>query len=536
MVGAIVTKEILLTPHALPGLLVIRAPYNASLIEHLKNVEGDRYPGSHWDTASRAWVIAKEHLPFFREKAQRLGFLLTERLSPLEITFQGRPDFTSYQNRALDRLSTQRALFLQWEMGLGKTATAICAAEQIPGVCLVIAPQNVLSHWEEQIAKWSSPGAEPSILKIVASKKAPDTFETLPKFVLTSYGMIHKIPSAIAPALIVFDEMHYLIHGDSARSKKCRDFSLRFPHAYRLGLSATPVSSQIHNIYQQLDVLCPHRYGTWFQWVTFYHNTDHDGYEGALQVHGVRKDRFSHLLLRLEQIYDVATKSDAADRLPSVAWQRKSLGAASRASTALNLSNWKNEQQKLAFERASKVREVVSPPAEGKVIFITYLRKTCQMLSEMYECPSITGELPSTKRLSLLRNTDIAVATLRSINEGIELPEFTTVYVVESFPVPLYMTQVLARFVRFGQTAPVSITFLEFTNTSDEIIAQKLVTRIQEQSKLINQNSLQSQLQNTLTISTKSEDFLTELKDALATGAEEVSAASDWDYDYTDDE
>lgn len=540
-------KIVRITPHELPGLMYARFSYNPTLIEHIKNVVGERYPGSFWDAPRKAWVVSKDHLPAIMAKAERMGCTvnLTEETYS-GIDFHPLPEFTEYQKRAIKKLSTQRALLLQWEMGIGKTALAICAADQIPGICLVVAPQNVLFQWEEQIARWSSNKNLESIHRIGINKdEVPDDLARI-KFVLVSYGMIHKLPPTINPTLIVYDELHYLIHKASNRSKLCKDVSLKFPHAYRLGLTATPISSQLYNVHQQLDILCPHRYGTYYQWVTFYHKTDCNGYEGALQIHGLREDHFDDLIQRLSQICDIATKSDASGNLPDVNWAQQSLGEASISSTAFTLQNWKKEQQKLALERATKVAEFATvqqkqleaeypdEQSRPKTIFITYLRRTAYALGDLLGCDVVTGELPSKKRLSILSKSKLVVATLRSINEGIELPQFTRIYVVESFPVPLYMTQVLARFIRFGQKVTVFVTFLAFCNTSDEIIPMKLLSRLQEQSKIVPENVLQRDLRNLLTGVGDDDTFLKELCSSLQATGRSTIDDSDWDFEYDD--
>lgn len=539
------SKILTVTPCALPGLLTLRFPYNPALIEHVKNVTGERYPGSSWNSTNKVWTVAQDHLEWVVSRAQRMGFEIVEaKDAATHIDLHPHERFTDYQIRALERLSRQRALLLQWEMGLGKTATAICAADQISGKCLVVAPSNVLSQWETQINLWSQLSKDHLFYTVKANSKFDDDFERA-KFVLISYGMLQHLPPMPNLSFLVFDELHYLIHKQSNRSVACRELSLAYPHAYRLGLTATPISSQLYNIHQQLDILCPGRYGTYYQWVTFYHVVDHDGYEGALQIHGLREDRFDDLVRRMTDISDVVTKADAVDRMPPTNWSQEILCNVSTPSTAFSLKNWKVEQQKLSSERAFNVvkfatlqqqrlqAEFKDLEQRPRTLFLTYLRKTCYELAELLNCAAITGELPPKKRLQILRESKLAVVTLRSINEGIELPEFTRIFVVESFPVPLYMAQVLARFVRFGQKNPVYITFLTLGNTSDEIIQQRLLTRLEEQSKLIRTGGLQQDLHNLLAQDENDESFLVDLKKVLTS----ESADSDkWDceFDYED--
>ena len=116
---------------------------------------------------------------------------------------------------------------------------------------------------------------------------------------------------------------------------------------------------------------------------------------------------------------------------------------------------------------------------------------------------------------------------MRSINEGLDLRRYTRVYMLESYPVPRYVTQVLGRFVRLYAKDAVEVYFCKLSGSSDDIVTNKLLQRMSEQSTIVRQGKVESGLSQLLTLDETSEDFLDELRAAADSWQDDDP--EDWD-------
>ncbi len=150
---------------------------------------------------------------------------------------------------------------------------------------------------------------------------------------------------------------------------------------------------------------------------------------------------------------------------------------------------------------------------------VCYLRKTAELISEALGLPAVTGDIPAHKRADVLAGTDSAVVTMMAINEGIDLRKFTNVIVAESYPVPRFVEQVIGRFVRLFAAEPVTVSFLRLSGTSDVVISERLVDRLQEQAAVAASGKLRQGIENTLRMNYESDTFLESLKDQLTSSS-----------------
>lgn len=504
---------------AWPGVYRAIAPYSEKLNAVLK--AGIRWFDYHKSLGPKAWYIPKERIqPLLNEELPAAGIHCSEIVHPMRR--RSRRELSDHllphQRHSIEAALTERVRLLQFGVGTGKTLTALETASQVDGATLIVAPRVVLPHWHAEIAKWGYFEYK-EIWEQRTGRKIP---EDQPDVVLVSYGSLHTLPPLWRYDCLIYDELHYAIHQKSKRSQALAELSMKNGRAIRLGLTATPTSAESHNIHGVMHALCPHRWGSWYQWTERFHETDQGGYEGARRVHGLRQDKLQELSELCGTITDIVTQADLGDRLPPVTWSVTDGKAPDKKSEIKNsitsLKAWNKEQERLTKARVAAVASMNLPTSTA---IVCYLRKTAGVIGTTLNLPVVDGSIPPHKRAELLADAPSAVMTMMAINEGIDLRKFTNVLVVESYPVPRFVEQVLGRFVRLYATEPVHVSFLRLAGTSDTVISERLVARLEEQATLMREGKLRSGILNTLRLNIESDSFLEKLQKELQ--------SSDWE-------
>lgn len=497
---------------AWPGVFRLVAPFDRSLNAFLK--EGFRWFDYVLRVGPRAWYLPEERLNEITEWGKRHDYeVVVHYLSPIRCPEPTQLPLNFHQTMAHRRALRERALILQWPTGAGKSLVAIALSQHVHRT-LIVAPRTVVPNWVAEYAKWC-PDIE--VTDIRPSRKLP---AEQPTTLVCSYGTLGKLPIAWHYDLIVYDELHNTMHSTSQRTQRAVSLSLDNPKAIRLGMTGTPVSTKLYDYWQQLHTICPHRYGTRNQWQDRFHVVTRDGYMGARQVGALREDAKEEYIETIEGVVDIIGQDEIAKLYPPVRWGKITLQNTGKASAPKNLKAWQAEQTRNAARRVAAL-STHGIPTDRPYAIVTYLKDTALRAAKAFQIPLITGEMPAHKRVELLREAPAFVATMMAINEGLSLPRFTNVYILESYPVPRFVEQVCGRFVRAYATAPVQITFCQLAGTSDDIITYRLCERLREQDALYRSGEIRRGMQDTLTLNVNSEEFLQGLHESLAGPANE---------------
>lgn len=106
----------------------------------------------------------------------------------------------------------------------------------------------------------------------------------------------------------------------------------------------------------------------------------------------------------------------------------------------------------------------------GTIIFCEY-KATVYALAELLKCPAITGDISADERRRLIKESQLVVATIPSISEGIDASHLHTVVFFEESTVPGEMYQAISRVRRLGQNAEmVRCYYLFASKTIDEVV------------------------------------------------------------------
>lgn len=209
--------------------------------------------------------------------------VLAAGYTPREFDMAIRP--RDYQRVAAELALATRQLLVADDLGLGKTATAICALTD-PSMrpALVVTLTHLPRQWEDELTRFV-PGLrvhrirDGALYNIAERSNRPrrrkdaaagqgtlggvDAEAKLPDVIVTSYSKLTKWGHLLAGLVksVVFDEVQELRRNDSVKYAKARAIALGADA--RIGLSATPVYNYGGEVYNVLDVLAPGVLGTW---------------------------------------------------------------------------------------------------------------------------------------------------------------------------------------------------------------------------------------------------------------------------------
>jgi SNF2 family DNA or RNA helicase len=209
----------------------------------------ERYP---MDVPDRKYLErrAAQH----RARLDAIEDLLSGKYEPpqFELALQPR----RYQRLAAEIILRGGSLLLADDVGLGKTATAICTFTDkrlLPALVVTLA--HLPRQWEKEVQAFA-----PALKTHVLRKAQPYDLRSrgvMPDVIITNYhklaGWQEVLPSMIKS--IVFDEAQELRHRGSAKYQA----ATRIARAaqFRTGLSATPIYNFGGEIYNVLDALRP---------------------------------------------------------------------------------------------------------------------------------------------------------------------------------------------------------------------------------------------------------------------------------------
>ena len=440
-------------------------------------------------------------------------------LAPLALEAEG---LREYQRDGatwiLHMLRSHGAALLADEMGIGKSAQAIAAADVLGGGVLVICPAVVVPHWEAQITRWALHfgitgdfGEAPAGTRRKSVRL--DWAQQQKRWEVLSYEAAAKRLSLGGVRAVVLDEIHYLKNARAKRTEAIRTLLDACPvRPFLIGLSGTPMTARPCDLWAVLDTLFPGRFGSFWQFSKRYCNGHYEPIPGTERScwdssgssnEGELSARLAHYMLR-------RTKADVALELPprqrvmlEVAMPNgaaKGLEAArialasSRSTTSLQALLSASEDHKLDAAEAL-AREVLE--AGGRPLLLTLRRSTATELGIRLCCPHVTGDTPVELRRALLLGLEplgrgaptsslaAGVATLASVTTGIDLTEFDSVIFVGLDWVPSTLLQGEARIHRIGQRKSVTAYYLIGLGTADEVVRERVIDRLDTLATLL---------------------------------------------------
>lgn len=501
---------------ALPYMLELHFPYRADLPGKLKVYPGITYAP---ELGKGTWILPIEAAPWVCELAHREGFGVLDRSNAFSKSKKPRKEkkLYPYQNetraRILQAPSSLRNTMIAYEMGLGKTATAIRTIAREKGQVLILCPSIVRPVWESEIQKWA-PKIAKRVITIETSKDLNAKWATSNSIVIMSYGIFTRNAIALAldfsPKAVILDESHYLAKATSKRSRAVAAFSRENPHTLILELTGTPISNLPENLWNQLNILYPGRYGTFFQFCKRYCVAKENIYTKSGFSYSGLNDVFAHeLKARLAEVCHRVTKKEVAHLLPAFRLSRISVKGSdfSGGFTEKAYSSWLEAQTDTRVEATIAWVQNKLTTVDHVAINCNF-RKTAEKLGKELTSKKVAptiiridGRTPIRERERMITEargskSSVVIATIGSIGIGINaLAAYSHALFAELSFWPAACLQAIARYYRLGAQDDVGIDVLVSSAAIDQVIESNLRKKIRDINTVIAEGTTEETLE-----------------------------------------
>lgn len=248
---------------------------------------------------------SKQH----RDNIARLDQLIDTKYKPRNFDLEIPP--RDYQRRAAEILLARKSLLIADDVGLGKTATAICALvdrQTLPAVVVTLA--HLPRQWERELNRFA-PDLFSHVIKKKTPYELPKYFGKGPDVLITNYHKLDGWGDILSNycKTIVFDEIHELRHEDSQKYRAAK--LIADECEFRCGLSATPIFGYGGEIFNVMNILAPGHLGSNAEFLREWcnHQWQHDKLEDPEAFGSFLKDEY--LMIR-------RTRKDVGRELPGL--------------------------------------------------------------------------------------------------------------------------------------------------------------------------------------------------------------------------
>lgn len=425
-----------------------------------------------------------------RSARPRLREMLTPHFLPQVTTVSLKP----YQRTGAAWLLRHPKALLADDMGLGKTIQAIYAAAKMISSgrvkgAIVVAPNTLLSNWQEEFARWA-----PSLCSVRLRPRGKER-DAVWKAALGRYHVIvinyeqlrSVVPSMAAcrDHLIIADEAHRLRNADAQVTAGMRELAPETMWA----LTGTPIERDAEDLATLLAILMPHRFSLQDK------NLSPTALRSQAEPYILRRKKsevLSDLPDVIEQIELVELSSAQAIRYekvlarPASAESAQALKQLSRLRQTCDADPSTGESSKV--DRAAEIIGDIADLGE-KVIVFSFTRRPLELLEDRLKALStiwlrrLDGRVSPVERekaLAAFRAHPGAAALLLSAQiggEGLTLTAANHVIFVNQWWNPSKNAQARDRVVRIGQEKGVSVYYLICKDTVEEYVQQILVRK-----------------------------------------------------------
>jgi len=335
-----------------------------------------------------------------------------------------------------------------------------------------------------------------------------------------------KPKKLVSPSeMVVLDEIQYVSNHKSLRAKAVRTYLKQKRPKAVIALSGTPLTAYPKDLWNPLDILFPGRFGTWFGFTKRYADGHYEDIEGLdKEVWDCKgSSNLEELGSRLSTVMIRRTKNEVQE-LPERQRIVLPIEIADkvRKSMIRAFADIDNAKSVLTALSAAEMHKI--PPAcelaldlakqDHRVLLLTTRRQTAEDIAKRLRksgviAPWVTGEDPPGKRRDILNKTEsIAVATIYSIETGINLTSFDAAIFVGLDWLPKTLLQTEARIHRIGQTKRVLYYYLIGLGTIDEIIRSRVIERLEHYAILMGGTEKDEEHKLATSLGRKSDDEL----------------------------
>ncbi len=393
------------------------------------------------------------------------------------------------------------------EQGLGKTIQAAAFLALHPDETypiIVVTKTTIKAQWAWELIRWMK--IEKSKVQVINSSKelALPGYEVY----VTTYDMLkdEKVFSLITPKTLVLDECQAIKNHLSGRAKAVQKVSEKCEHI--LGLSGTPIKNNAGEYFTILNILQPKLFPEYNRFITRWCDSYSNMY--GYKVGGLsRPDEFRELtkdfVIRRTKAEVLPDLPELSRRFYHVELGKKFQGAYEQASKELEELYYQDEDDNTGaamiavmtrmrkITGLSKVTECVEFVADHvvstgrKITVFTHHHSVMDLLQiklneylkplNYAEVMRLDASMDSTKRAAVVRDFEsneckVLLASTLAAGEGLNLQFISDAVMLERQWNPANEEQAEARFHRFGQKNPVTVTYMIADGCIDEYFTE----------------------------------------------------------------
>lgn len=376
-----------------------------------------------------------------------------------------------------------KSTFLTYETGLGKSGVA---AQLVIGQrkILIITSANHRYTWIDELTKWwqYTPGDILTIEKGTDWQRVDNQ-----RVIVCTPHILHKCGPRSFSA-IIFDESQAFKNRETRAWNAAHALVENNPDSIRVLLSATPAANEPKDLWAQLELLWPGRFGTQWQFLNRYCVEHKDEY--GTSYSGINPVNHKELKARFEAVTYRATKIDAVlgGHVPPLVMQAHSL---TREEDKLGrMLKYVTE----AIQTNKHVGIFFFHPTSAEQFAERLIGYAKLMPPETIASLPLTGKTPAKKRMlevERMRNAkrSISICTIEAMGEAIDLTYMERVGLCEYSYKPSKIIQFLGRFQRLSCMRETHIDCFAQTGTEDEIKVLAVGEKLDAISKCVREGA-----------------------------------------------
>ena len=367
-----------------------------------------------------------------------------------------------------------------FEMGLGKTATALAVACKLKKKTLIVCPAYLKRNWEDEIEKFTDGSLDITI---------------------SSYTQLKKVNFTASYGFIVADEAHYLKNIKAKRTQLFHELVQLIKPDNLMMLSGTPIKNRVSEFWSLLQ-LCYYggRYESFKPYYKLYYKfCNKFSFERTFEVNNIPIVRFDgvrnvpQLKQLVSPVYLRKRTKDVIDlpevtEIPIRSECKKSYETNLKAAFELFEQDHKDPAY-MSMKRANalaKVKDTIKLAKDiieqdDKVIIFTDHVASAEVIAKDLKCDLVTGKVSAEKRGEIVSNFQSGdsfaiVATIGSLSTGVNLTNANRMIFNDLPFVPTDLEQAKARIYRIGQEKKCFYYYVfnsEFDMKLKEMIARK---------------------------------------------------------------
>jgi SWI/SNF-related matrix-associated actin-dependent regulator of chromatin subfamily A-like protein 1 len=395
------------------------------------------------------------------------------------------PQLFDFQKEGVDFLANHRSALLADQLGIGKSAQAIHAAQQVGArSILVICPASIKYNWRKEGVKWGY--SEDDIYIIDRGVKTlPETGMFIINYDLIWRKKYVKLLAKREYDVLICDECH---HVKNHRAKRSKAVWLKDGYCdksiYRWMLTATPVLNRPVELHPMLSKLCPKRLGEYKNYIDYTRRYCR-GHDGNWGWNATGADNLQELSGRLTGFMLRRTR----DCLPDKTLQKIYMPTTKEIEKQLFSGNETDSiRRKIGIGKIKPSVEHIKNilEDEDKVIVFAFHRDVIEGLEEelkeynpvkLYGSTSQKERQKSINKFSTDDETRVFIGQIQAAGEGIDgLQNKCSVGIfVEICHTPGVINQAMGRLHRQGQKSKCLFQYLIVENSIDEKVLNSTI-------------------------------------------------------------